>query len=93
MKTFSISDARSHLLEIAEEIEKNPSVVVGVKKRGKPMFTMLSTCVYEGIVEALEILSDEKAMSGIRKSIQEMRHGKGIPWEKARKDFDLDHPE
>jgi len=33
---------------------------------------------FEGLVETLEILSDEKAMQSIRKSIKEARQGKWL---------------
>lgn len=89
MKTVSISDARKRLLELADEIERRPSTIVAVKRHGKPIFTMLSTEVYEGLLETLEIVADEKAMAQLRKSLREVKAGKGIPWEIAKKRLDI----
>jgi antitoxin YefM len=89
MKTLSLTDTRNQLLEIAEEMERKPSTVVSISKRGKPLMTLISTDVYEGILETLDIMADPKAMAAIRKSIREMKAGKTIPWEKVKKDLDL----
>lgn len=89
MKALSLTDARNRLLEIAEEMERKPSTVVSVNKRGKPLMTLISTDVYEGILETLDILSDPKAVVSIRKSIRQMKAGKTILWEKVKKGLDL----
>jgi PHD/YefM family antitoxin component YafN of YafNO toxin-antitoxin module len=40
-------------------------------KNGVPEAVLLSMNKFEGLVETLEVLSDEKAMKSIRKSIKE----------------------
>lgn len=89
MKTLSLTDTRNKLLEIAEEMERKPSTAVSVSKHGRPLMTLISTDVYEGILETLDILSNPKATASIRKSIRQMKAGKTIPWEKVKKDLDL----
>jgi antitoxin YefM len=89
MKTVSISDARNRLLEIADEIEKHPSTIVAVERHGKPVFTMLSTEVYEGLLETLEIVSDEKMMAQLRKSLNEAKAANGVSWTVAKKRLGL----
>ena len=38
---------------------------------------------FEGLMETLEILSDEKAMKSIRKSIKDARKGKWLDFDKV----------
>jgi antitoxin YefM len=38
---------------------------------------------FEGLMETLEILSDEKAMKSVRKSIKEARDGKWLEFDEA----------
>jgi hypothetical protein len=38
---------------------------------------------FEGLVETLEVLSDEKAMKSIRKSIKEAREGKWLDFDEV----------
>ena len=90
MKTLSLTDTRNRLLKIVEQMERDPSTVVAVSKRGKPVMALLPMEVYEGLLETLEILGDEKAMHSIRKSIGQLKAGKTIPWEKARASLDLE---
>jgi PHD/YefM family antitoxin component YafN of YafNO toxin-antitoxin module len=84
MKTLSLTDTRNKLLEIAEEMERKPSTKISISKHGKPLMMLISTDLYEAILETFAILSDPKAMSSIRKSIRQMKAGKTIPWEKMR---------
>ncbi len=90
MKTLSLTDTRNRLLKIVEQMEQEPSTVVAVSKRGKPVMALLSMEVYEGLLETLEILGDAKAMASIRKSIRQLKAGKTIPWEKAKRSLDLE---
>lgn len=90
MRTLSLTDARNRLLKIADEMERHPSTVVAVTKRGKPVIALLSMDVYEGLLETLEILSDKKAMASIRTSIRQLKAGRTIPWEQAKKSLDLE---
>ncbi|NLE08577.1 MAG: type II toxin-antitoxin system Phd/YefM family antitoxin, partial [Dehalococcoidales bacterium] len=40
---------------------------------------------YQSIQETLEILSDTEAVEQLRESIREVREGKTIPWDEAKK--------
>ena len=57
MKTMTLTEARNQLLKVAEEMERRPDQVVGIVKRGKKVMTLLSTEVYEALVETLEIVA------------------------------------
>lgn len=39
---------------------------------------------YEAILETLGVLSDEAAAEQLRRSIQEAKEGKAIPWQEAK---------
>lgn len=39
---------------------------------------------YQAILETLEILSDDKAVEQMRRSIREVKEGKTIPWKEAK---------
>jgi len=40
---------------------------------------------YEGLMETLDILSNQKLVKGINKAWQDFKKGKSIPWDKAKK--------
>jgi PHD/YefM family antitoxin component YafN of YafNO toxin-antitoxin module len=52
-------------------------------KNGVPEAILLSMNKFEGLMETLEILSDEKAMTSIRKSIEEARKGKWLDYDEV----------
>jgi len=72
-----VTKAKSKLLDIIRKIESSDDTVA-ITKNGVPEAVLLSMNKFEGLVETLEILSDEKAMKSIRKSIREAREGKWL---------------
>jgi antitoxin YefM len=72
-----VTKAKSKLLDIIRKIESSDDTVA-ITKNGVPEAVLLSMNKFEGLVETLEILSDEKAMKSIRKSIKEAREGKWL---------------
>jgi PHD/YefM family antitoxin component YafN of YafNO toxin-antitoxin module len=89
VKSMSLTEARNSLLKLADEIGRNPSTVIEVRKRGKRVITLMSADLYEALVETLEVLSNEKAASKLRQSMKEIDAGQGIPWAKAKKRLGL----
>lgn len=59
-----------------------------VTRRGKPVCVMMSVEDYEAIVETLDILTDPKLVARIRKSEREIKAGKGVSWEKLKKELE-----
>lgn len=89
-KTLTITEARTQLLELAEQLNRPPATeAVTVTKRGKPVLALLPHEFYESLVETLEVLGDETLMRSLRRSVKEARTGKTVPWEKAKKDLGL----
>ncbi len=77
-----VTKAKSKLLDIIRKIERSDNTVA-ITKNGVPEAVLLSMNKFEGLVETLEILSDEKAMKSIRKSIKEAREGKWLDFDEV----------
>ena len=75
-----VTKAKSRLLDIIRKIETSDDTVA-ITKKGVPEAVILSMKKFEGLVETLEVLSDEKAMKSIRKSIKEAREGKWLDFD------------
>ena len=89
-KILTITEARMQLLELADRLNSPPATeAVTVTKRGKPVLALLPHDFYESLVETLEILGDEALMRSLRYSLKEIRSGKIIPWEKAKRELGL----
>ena len=79
---ISVTKAKSKLLDIIRKIESSDDTVA-ITKNGVPVAVLLSMNKFEGLVETLEILSDEKAIKSIRKSVKEAREGKWLDFEEV----------
>jgi antitoxin YefM len=69
-----VTRAKSAFLDIIRKIE-NSDDAIAITKNGVPEAVLLSMKKFQGLLETLEILSDEKAMKSIRKSIKEAQKG------------------
>jgi len=72
-----VTKAKGQLLELLRKI-KNSDDTIAITKNGVPEAVLISMGKYEGLIETLEILADEKAMQSIRKSIKDAGQGKWI---------------
>ena len=70
-----VTKAKSTFLDIIRKIEGSDDAIA-ITKNGVPEAVLLSMSKFEGLLETMEILSDEKAMKSIRKSIKEARDRK-----------------
>ena len=77
-----VTKAKSKLLDIIRKIESSDDTVA-ITKNGVPEAVLLSMSKFEGLVETLEVLSDEKAMKSLRKSIKEAREGKWLDFDEV----------
>ncbi len=80
---ITIVDARRDLTKLPERLATQPATVA-VTRRGKPVLAIMAWEDYEAILETLEVLSDDEAVEKLRRSIQEVKEGKTIPWGEAR---------
>jgi antitoxin YefM len=74
-----ISKAKSDLLDIIRKLESVEDAVA-VTKNGVPAAVILSVERYEGLLETLDILSDDKTMKSLRMSMRQARQGKWLTY-------------
>jgi antitoxin YefM len=77
-----VTKAKSSFLDIIRKIEGSDETIA-ITKNGVPEAVLLSINKFEGLMETLEILSDEKAMKSIRKSIKEANGGKWLDFDEV----------
>lgn len=83
-----ITQAREQLTSLPARLAEKPGAVA-VTRRGKPVLAVMPWELYEAIVETLEVMGDEELMAALRRSIEEVAAGKGIPWETVKADLGL----
>jgi len=86
MKNYSMSEARNELTTMPENLEKQHSAAA-ITRRGKPVLAVMPWDLYESIMETLEILGDEEMTAALRKGIEDIAAGKGVAWEKAKREL------
>jgi antitoxin YefM len=69
-----VTKAKTALLDLIRRL-KDSDEAIAITKNGVPEAVLMSMKKFEGLLETLDILSDEKAMSSIKKSIQEAQRG------------------
>lgn len=79
-------EARRKLITLPEELKgRIEDNAIAVTRRGKPVLAIMTWELFEAIYETLEIMGDEGLMRSLRQSIKEVREGKTISWETAKK--------
>lgn len=81
-KYVPITKAKNDLLQLIREVEKENSTVA-VTKNGVPAAIILSMERFEGLLETLDILSDEETMKSLKRSIRQARAGKWVRYEEV----------
>ena len=77
-----VTKAKSSFLDIIRKIEGSEDAIA-ITKNGVPEAVLLSMKKFEGLLETLDILSDEKAMKSIKKSIKEAQQGKWVDFDEV----------
>jgi len=87
MKTIQqyvpVTRAKTMLLDLVRKI-KDSDETIAITKNGVPEVVLISMNTFIGLLETLEILSDEKAMKSIRKSIQQADKGMWVDFEEVQ---------
>ena len=78
-----VTKAKAKLLELIRRIE-NQDDTVAITKKGVPSVVMMSRTKFEGLLETIDILSDEATMTSYKKGINEFKKGK---WAKCEEVF------
>lgn len=77
-----VTKAKATLLDLIRKIEGSNDAIA-ITKNGVPEAVLISMKKFKGLMETLEILSDEKAMKSIKKSIKEARKGMWVDFDKV----------
>lgn len=85
MTPLTITEARRDLLELPERLARSPERAVSITRRGRPVLAIMPWGFYESIVETLDILGDPDLASSLRESIEDLKHGRVVSHEEAKK--------
>ncbi len=77
-----VTKAKSMLLDLVRKIKVSDDVIA-ITKNGVPEAVLISMKKFQGLLETLDILSDEKAMASIRTSIRQANKGMWIDFDKV----------
>ncbi len=83
-----ITEARHQLTSLPRKLARHPRALT-LTRRGKPVLAIMPWEFYDSLVETLEILSDKEFTEMLRQGIREANAGKGIPWEKVKRELGL----
>jgi antitoxin YefM len=74
---ISITEAKTRFLDLVRDLGEKADVVA-ITKNGVPAAVLLSVDKFEGLLETIDILGDEKAMKSLRRSLREARAGRWV---------------
>ncbi len=74
MTTVPLSEAKTHLARLLAEVEKLGEGVT-ITRSGRPVGVLLSIQEYEGLLETLDILGDERLMASLRRGLRDAERG------------------
>jgi prevent-host-death family protein len=77
-----VTKAKANLLDLVRKI-KDSDDTIAITKNGMPEVVLISMNKFQGLLETMEILADEKAMKSIRKSIQEADKGMWVDFDEV----------
>ncbi len=76
----SVSEAKNKLLDLIRRM-KHKQEIVAITRDGVPSAVLLSMGQFEGLIETIEILSDQKTMRGRRRSLKQAEKGQWVSHE------------
>lgn len=77
-----VTKAKTMLLDMVRKIRDSDDAIA-ITKNGIPEAVLMGMAKFDGLLETLEILSDERAMKSIRKSIQEADRGLWLDYDEV----------
>ncbi len=77
-----VTRAKSILLDLIRKI-KDTNDTIAITKNGVPEAVLISMKKFQGLIETLDIMSDEKAMKSIRRSIREANEEKWLDFDEV----------
>lgn len=88
IKTLPITKAREDLTTLVNRASKLLDEYV-ITVNGSPAAVLMSANEYDSWKETNEILADPSLVKEIKLAESEMKKGKGIPWEKVKKELNI----
>ena len=73
----SVTQAKARLLDLVRRLH-NTGDAIAITKNGVPEAVLVSMEKFQGLLETLDILSDEKTMKSFRKAVREAERTKWI---------------
>jgi len=77
-----VTKAKTALLDLIRRL-KDTDQAIAITKNGVPEAVLMSMKKFEGLLETLDVLSDEKAVASVRKSIQEADKGAWVDFDEV----------
>ena len=72
-----VTEAKNRLQDLVRDLQTKDDIVA-ITKNGVPAAVLLSVEKFEGFLETIDILSDERAMTSLRRSLREARAGRWL---------------
>lgn len=76
----SVTEAKNKLLDLIRSL-KSRQEIVAITRDGVPSAVLLSMDQFEGFMETIEILSDQKTMRALRRAMKQAKAGKWVSHE------------
>ena len=73
----SVSEAKNKLLDLIRRM-KHKQEIVAITRDGVPSAVLLSMEQFDGLMETIEVLSDQKSMRAIRRSLKQANKGQWV---------------
>ena len=83
MTQLTISEARKGLLDLPRKLARGPERTATITRHGRPVLVVMSSDLYESIVETLDVLSDPEMAAALRDSLVDLTHGRLVSHEEA----------
>lgn len=87
--TLPITKAREKLTTLVENANKKLEEYI-ITVNGSPAAVLISAAEYESWKETNDIVADAALLKAIKQGEKDIKAGKGISWEKVKKELDLD---
>ena len=88
MKQMNIAEARKKITKLETEFTDEEKII-SVTKHNKPILAVMPWDFYETIMETLEVIKDKELMLQLKNSVIQIKDGKTIGWEKAKKELGI----
>lgn len=72
-----VTEAKSRLLDLIRDLQAKDDIVA-ITKNGVPAAVLVTVERFEGLLETIDVLSDEKAMASLRRSLRQARTGRWV---------------